>query len=420
MMWMRMLLTAVTAGSSLASFAAYALLLRFLGATAEVDLLFYAGSLPVATSGMAAGVLLYLLPPRLTRLSARHQATATRALALLVGLVTVIACAAGVVGAWTHPERSNFWFLWTGFAAFAGLSLLVSVLSCLAQARGDFIATGWAPLAMSGGLFAGSMAAIVTRQAPWVLVGQLVGSVVALQWLAARLHLSWRGLSQQRLQAMAALRPLKRSVLPITLATAAFTLFQPLDAWLCRSLGEGALTTMSFAQRVLVAVSTVVSLGAYVIAAKMSRDTLREGGVSAVKKQAYREAARLVIAGLVVALGYLLVGRWLLGVLLRSGTLHGAELDRLLDCLGWMLIGVGPMAAMPYLCRIFYSLQSYRVPAALGVLVPGLYAALGWGLSREFDVSGLAFAYAIVWWLALCIALVGISSRCAPNRAAAV
>jgi peptidoglycan biosynthesis protein MviN/MurJ (putative lipid II flippase) len=405
MMLMRILLTAVTAGSSLASFAAYALLLRYLGASADVDQLFYAGSLPVAVSGMVAGVLLYLLPPRLTRLSRRHQDTASRALSLMVAGATAIALAVGLACFAAQPAHGRFWLLWTGFALFAGLSLLISVLSCLAQARGDYIATGWAPLAMSGGLFAGAMLAIATRQVGWLLLGQLAGGLAAWQWLAWRLHLNWRGLGGQRRQALAALRPLRASALPITLGTAAFTLFQPLDAWLCRPLGEGSLTTMSFAQRVLVAVSTVVSLGAYVIAAKTSRDTLRTGGVGALLQQANREAARLVSAGLLAAAAYVIGGRWVLGMLLESPSLRGADLDRLLDTLGWMLVGVGPMAAMPYLCRVFYSMKSYAIPAALGAAVPAAYVTLGWLLSRSLDVKGLAFSYSIVWWLTLAAAL---------------
>jgi peptidoglycan biosynthesis protein MviN/MurJ (putative lipid II flippase) len=405
MMLMRMLLTAITAGSSIASFAAYALLLRFLGATAEVDLLFYAGSLPVAASGMVAGVLLYLLPPRMTRLSSRHQDTATRALALLVVAVTLVAMSGGLAGLLLQPERRQFWELWTGFALFAGLSLVVSVQSCLAQARGDFIATGWAPLAMSGGLFSGAMVAIATREVHWVLTGQLVGCVVASQWLALRLRMSWRGLRAQRIQAMAALRPLRSSVVPITLATAAFTLFQPLDAWLCRSLGEGALTTMSFAQRVLVAVSTVVSLGAYVIAAKLSRDILREGGISALRRQACKEAARLVVAGIAAWLGYVLVGRWLLGLLLQSSTFNGPDLERLLSVLGWMLVGVGPMAAMPYLCRVFYSVKAVRFPAFLGAAIPLGYIVISSLLSAWIGIYALATAYVAVWWLALAVSM---------------
>lgn len=416
MMLMRMLLTAITAGSSIASFAAYALLLRFLGATAEVDLLFYASSLPVSVSGMTAGVLLYLLPPRMTRLSARHQDTATRALALFAVVATLLAMAGGLAALLLQPERRPFWTLWMGFALFAGLSLVVSVQSCLAQARGDFIATGWAPLAMSAGLLAGAMAAIATSRVHWVLVGQLAGCVVATQWLALRLRLRWRGLRAQRIQAIAALRPLRMSVFPITLATAAFTLFQPIDAWLCRSLGDGSLTTMSFAQRVLVAVSTVVSLGAYVIAAKTSRDTLRDGGITALRQQAYAETARLVSAGLLVWLGYLLVGRWLLATLIRSSTLHGEALDRLMECLGWMLIGVGPMAAMPYLCRIFYTMKSYKVPAFLGLLIPCAYSALGWLLSPAWGVNGLALSYVAVWWLALSIAVMTIHRRRTTTR----
>ncbi len=351
---------------------------------------------------------MYLLPPRMTRLSRRHQDTSTRALALLVAVAAFASIIAGMLAVLLDSDRQAFWLLWSGFSLFAGLSLLVSVLSCLAQARGDYIATGWAPLAMSGGLFIGALVAIRTKNPYWLLAGQLGGSALAAQWLASRLRLNWAGLRAQKVQALAALRPLRQAIVPITLGTAAFTLFQPLDAWLCLSLGDGALTTMSFAQRVLVAVSTVVSLGSYVIAAKMSRDTLRSEGVLALRKQAEREAARLVAAGLIAWVTYLVVGRTLLGWMLDSGSLHDASLDRLLTVLGSMLLGIGPMAAMPYLCRVFYTMKAFWMPAILGLAIPIGYLVISWLLLPWLGINALPVAYIAVWWLAILASLISL------------
>jgi len=120
-----------------------------------------------------------------------------------------------------------------------------------------------------------------------------------------------------------------------------------------------------------------------------------------------------VTMGLLAWLAYALFGRWLLGQLVTSSSLRGDDLVRLLDCLGWMLLGVGPMAAMPYLSRVFYSLQSYAVPALLGLAVPLCYASLGWWLSQYLGLQGLATSYVVVWWLAL------IAAMWALNRGAA-
>jgi peptidoglycan biosynthesis protein MviN/MurJ (putative lipid II flippase) len=420
MMRLRVLLTAVTATSSLASFGAYTLLLRQLGATARVDQLFYAGSVPMSVAGVVGGVLLYLLPPRFTRLAPMRQDSATRLLSRAIAAVTAAAMSAGVAGLLWHGQtgqgQAGFWALWCGFAVIAGLSTVGTVLSCVAQARADYLATGFAPLAMSMGLLAGVLAAVITRTEWLMLVGQLAGTALSVWWLAWRLQMRWCPRPARPVHwqdgrfGLAALRPLRQAVLPISLGTAAFTLFQPIDALLCRQLGQGALTTMSFAQRVLVAVSTVVSLGAYVIAARSSHDALKQGGRSALRRQSNREAARLVTMGLLAWLAYALFGRWLLGQLVTSSSLRGDDLVRLLDCLGWMLLGVGPMAAMPYLSRVFYSVRAYKLPAVLGLALPIFYWGIAQLLLPAFGLLGLAASYVTCWWAAVALSLVALNS----------
>ena len=97
--------------------------------------------------------------------------------------------------------------------------------------------------------------------------------------------------------------------------------------------------------------------------------------------------------------------------LLFSGSIMtDLDSERLANCLRWMLLGSGPMAAMPYLFRIFYAMQSYKRPAILGVTTITMYSALSWVMLPAFDVKAMAYSYAIVWWTTLIVAIIWLNS----------
>lgn len=405
MMRMRVVLTTLTLGSSLLSFVAYTVLLRSFGASASVDLLFYAASIPLALSGIASGVLLYLLPPRFTQSSLAGQEAAITLLAAAAAapmLMTVVIVLGGLV----MGRSPTLWLLVGLYAVIAWLTVLFTLLTCAAQARAAFLDTGIGAAIAALGLLLGTLCAVATKTAWLLAAGQFVGMLTAALWLGRRLELQlsldFQATTTQGLQSLA---PLRGHVLAIALGTMAFTLFLPIDAVLCSMLGSGALAVMSYAQRVLVALGTAVSLGAHAIAARTSADTYEAGGHAAVCSQANRECLRIGGFGLLVWFAYIAGGWQLLAALLGSDRMSTADLSRLIDCLGWMLLGVGPMAAVPYLFRVFYTLESYREPAIIGMSVPVFYGAMAWLLLPRFELLSLAYSYAVAWWLALIVTI---------------
>ena len=408
MMKTRIALTVLTLGSSLTSFVAYTLVLRHLGTSAALDLLFYAASMPVAFAGITSGVLLYLLPPRFTKVAPRVQECTLR---VLFGCFAVV-CAFAIAGALAYgllQDRPMLAGLWVGFTLVALLTVFSTLAVCIAQARGVYMSTGVAPMITSAGLLAGVVVAIASGAIWWLMMGQLLGTGAAALWLSHSLGLAGAWRWRDVLQARAALGPLRPHVVTITMGTMAFTLFQPIDAALCAQLGSGSLSVMSYAQRVVVAVGTAVSLGAYAIAARTAHDSLLSGGRRALQRLANREVLRVVGFGLAVWTIYTLGGHHLLGAVLGSSTMNDLDLARLLECVQWMLLGVGPMAAIPYLFRIFYSRQDYRKPALLGICIAPAYGLLALALLPRFDILAMAYAYAGVWWVTLAVAMLWLN-----------
>jgi putative peptidoglycan lipid II flippase len=410
MMGKRIALTALTLFSSLTSFVAHTLLLKHQGASEALDLLFYAASMPTAFAGITSGVLLYLLPPRFTKVSFHVQKSTLCMFFSFFVVVFAIAVAIELTYS-LLLERHMLGVLLIGFTTVALLTLFCTLASCIAEARGVFMPSSVASMITSFGLLSGVAVSIETGVVWWLLVGQLLGTASGMLWLFYSLGLTaaWRRLDV--LQARVVVAQLWPHVVPITMGTMAFTLFQPIDAALCTQLASGSLSVMSYAQRVVVAVGTAVSLGAYVVAARTAQDRLSSGGQQALQRLANSEVFRVVVSGLVVWAIYKFIGHHLLWIALGSSTMKDDDLVRLIDCVQWMLLGVGPMAAIPYLFRVFYSMQYYRKPSLLGVCVAPVYGLLSLTLIPTFDILALAYAYAGVWWIALIVAMLWLNGN---------
>jgi hypothetical protein len=280
-----------------------------LGNTVAVDRLFFASSVPLSVAGVTTGVLLYLLPPQLARQDGATQEATLRVLALAVVCLCAL-CAALAAVCTVATQSHSFWALLFGFSNIAGMLVLATLGTCMAQVRGQYLATGVAPLLTAAGLLAGTVAGIVFRLEWLLVIGQWLGAAAALSWLTLALRLPLRSNPKTDwLRCVDVLAPMRRYVAMIALGTIAFTLFQPIDAALCSQLDGGSVSIMSYAQRVLVAVSTVVSMGAHAIAARTSHDALRTGGSAALRRLANRECRQIVGFGLAVWLTFAYLAR---------------------------------------------------------------------------------------------------------------
>ncbi|MFY9512724.1 MAG: hypothetical protein WAQ05_17290, partial [Rubrivivax sp.] len=229
----RLLLTALSLGSSLLSFLSYTLLLQQLGTSAQVDALFVAASVPVGMAGLLTAVLVYLLPTRLTELPPPPQEAALRQLARWIWCATAVALTI-VPAASLHDGSGLAATMLFGFVLYAGVSVAGTLLVCRAQAAGRYLLAGLNQFLLVLGLVAGVLMAINSQQVGWVVLGQLAGAIAALVALARSLRL--QGLLRVRPGADAAalrelMAPLRRHLPHILVASTAFTLFQPIDAY---------------------------------------------------------------------------------------------------------------------------------------------------------------------------------------------
>src|SRR6185312_11028087 len=120
----------------------------------------------------------------------------------------------------------------------------------------------------------------------------------------------------------------------------------------------------------------------------------------ALRTEACWEALRIAVFGLIVWAAYNVIGDRLLYVFFRSSSLDPADTARLCRTVGWMLLGLGPMSALPYLFRVYYSLREYKWPAIVGISVAAGYALMAQLLLAHWQILALAISYVTIWWLA--------------------
>ena len=393
-------LTALSLSTNIITFISYTQLLRHMGASAELDRLFYAASFPMAIAGVTSGVLLYILPTRFNLITPKAQESTLRVLFIIFSIICLIAIL--LITTYGQFKRELVLaILWAGFTLLALVQVLNTLQVCIAQARGIYLITGAAGMIYSVGLLAGSTTAVYTHTVLWILIGQLFGALVAAICLARFLGLKSSWNRNDLLIAKESLFPLKSHAFQIIAGTMAFTLFQPIDAVLCTMLSGGSISVMSYVQRVAVAVGTAVSFGSYTIASRTSHESLSNGGQYSLLRLANKEVRQIVILGLVAWASFALGGKIIFRDIFVSHDLSGRDLDRLVECLEWILLGVGPMSAIPYLFRVFYVKQNYFKPAIVGIAIPPVYGILALIMIPRFDILALAYAYSVVWWLAL-------------------
>lgn len=404
---MRFLLTALTLASSLISFVAYTLLLRSFGASSEVDRLFLASSVPVSLAGFVSGVMVYWLPPLLIRDSAENH---SRYVSHLNRIVVVVVALSMLIPMMLLANSRQLATMQAAFIVISGLNVMGTVLVCTAQARSRYLKTGAYSTIVSLGLVAGVSAAVWLSNVWLVVIGQFCGSLLGWMWLASTLQVRVFTPGNER-QPLVVSSAMVGNLLAIVLATMGFTLFPAIDALLSGQLAQGSLSIMSYAQKVIVALSTAVSLGAHVIGARRSHDVLREGGLPKLRAEARREVIQIVAFSMATLFAYELIGRNLLGVVLTSASMRAEDVNKLADCLRGMLIGLGPMAAMPYLFRVYYSVNIFRLPAVVGPSIAVGYALISAFLIPYFEIQALPIAYAVVWWMALALCVFCLSRR---------
>lgn len=425
--------------------AAGILLTRVLGFVRERVFAHYLGNGPAADAFRAAlkipnvlrnllgeGTLSASFIPVYARLLERGDEAGARALAgAVLGLLTAASAAAALVGIALAPVLTDV--VAFGFEG-ATRELTITLVRVLFPMTGLMVVSGWclgvlnshrrfflpyaAPAVWNvAGIAALWLAAFWDRRPASLAValawGTMAGSLlqVLIQLPACARLLG--GLPFRLSTAVAGVREVRTAWLPVVLGAGVAQVASVVDTQL-GSLAPGGVAALGYAQLLQ---SLPISLFGVAVAAsalpELSREAGREQGGALLRDRIGAGLARITFFVLPVAVGYVLLGELLVGVLFETGRFGREDTAVVAGLLAAYGVGLLAQAATKLLASGYYGLRDTRTPVRIAVatLIGG--TALGyWFLTRTgFGVAGIAFGSALGAWAYAVLALAGLDRR---------
>lgn len=154
-----------------------------------------------------------------------------------------------------------------------------------------------------------------------------------------------------------------------------------------------------------------VSIFTALLPAMSSRWTERDvAGFRALLSQGIRTTAAILLPA---ALGYMVLGREIVRLLLEHGLAGPSSGELVANILAFFAIGLFPFSLFQLLLRAFYSMQDTRTPALINILAVGLNTAVNflYFFTFHLGVRGLALGHATAYTFASVAALVLLRRR---------
>jgi len=320
-------------------------------------------------------------------------------LAVLLSIVAAIGMvAAGAVSLWGAPDAALVAAL-----ALPQLPYLLFICTCAIMAgtlngRRHFAVPAAAPVMLNLVL----IAAVVYWQEVWILPwAVLVTGLVQTAMHLVALGATAGGVPRVRWRPTAALRDLRRALVPALIASSVYQLNALLDSVIAYALvpGAGAVAFLYFANRLfqfpLALVGHGVGTAMYPDLASAAADGW------AASNRALRQAGSLTGAILIPAsVGLALVAEPLVGTVYLHGAFDRIALERCSLATAMFAIGLVPVAYAKLFIRACHANRDQRTPMRIGIATVavnlGLNLILVFTPLRE---AGLALASSISAWL---------------------
>jgi putative peptidoglycan lipid II flippase len=191
--------------------------------------------------------------------------------------------------------------------------------------------------------------------------------------------------------------PMWRSMRTLVVGQIALGFCLPLDQLFMAQLGEGASSTLGYANRVLALLLGMGATAAARAALPILSDILERGEVERARHTA------LVWSMLALALGVVFVAvSWLLApnviaVLFQRGAFTGADTLKVADVFRWGLLQLPFYFAMLVLSELFASARRFGLMVNIALLSCAVKVVGNFVLVRHFGIAGVQISTALMY-----------------------
>jgi putative peptidoglycan lipid II flippase len=119
----------------------------------------------------------------------------------------------------------------------------------------------------------------------------------------------------------------------------------------------------------------------------------------------------IVLVILPAAVGYVLLARPIIAVLLQHGRLGSGAATLTAEALVWLAVGLPGYAVFLFALRGFYALKDTRTPFVLYLVENGVNVVLAFALVGRFGLRGIIAAYSLAYSVSAVVALVLLARR---------
>jgi len=394
---------------SLISFANQLVIARAFGVTIALDVYFRAVSLPTFVMGAVGGVFSYSMVPALIHDGANRgtpKKTATAYFLAFAGSALVVGVVGGLLvpftirlpGAPAFPSGMDGtavtiarWAWWT-----TALSLVVAYLAALSNVAKRF----FSPLAASSFVYLASIIGCLA-------FGKTLG-VRVLAYASVAGYAAWctiLGLAVRRefeaippAQVWPEVAPFFRNVGWVFLAMLPFSAYVAIDAYWAPRVGGSVLSTLGYAQRLFVAIGTLVAAGPATVLQPRLASAVSEGRFVELRADLTR-ALRLTLAvTLPVALVASILRVPIVTLLFQRGAFDAQATARVASILPWILGGMVGNVCLIMTYKTLFALRDHRSAVVTGIAGLVVYFCLSGVLGHTWGLSGLGAANLLTWW----------------------
>lgn len=407
----------LSAAASLTSFASQMAMARVFGVTEKLDLYLLSISVPSVVSGTLASVLSFSLLPELLRLNGRpdlFRAVASRVLSQL-SMLSALVCALGIgfagetidlLAEWLDADQrlvavGMMRWAWIGSTLLLVSAVLAQVLIARQHYYWPAVVSALPASLIIATLIAGGNSADVA----WLPLAAAAGSGLACILL---LKNAWHHLMARTPNAPTygdeagqRLRSLYQGAPLAMIALSCFSAYAVIDSFIAPKIGPGALASLGYGQRIIIAVGTVMIAGpAAMLANLVSQVDDRQGRDAAAEKLLQAIRVTLVV-GLGVSATFSALAQPVVELAFMGGQFDRRAAVELSGLLPLLLLGMTPMLGGVLLLRGLFQLSRQQLSALLGAAWVAMYTLLASMLASTHGVAGIAEAYALTWWIIL-------------------
>lgn len=271
-----------------------------------------------------------------------------------------------------------------GTVVFSASGLLMGILN----AQQHFLLPAVAPILYNLGIIGGAILLSPSMGIHGVAVGVVAGAalhlLVQLPGLRGRGATYTLGLGLEN----PAVRQVARLMGPRVLGLAVTRVNFWVNTNLASAFGEGAVSALDYAMRVMLLPLGVVAQAVGIAAFPTFSTLVAQGDLPAVRRTLASTLRGVLYLALPATAGLLLLRVPIVGLLFQRGEFTAYSTASVAWALGFFALGLAGHAGLEIVVRAFYALHDTRTPVVVGSAAMALNVALAIGLSRLYEDAG--------------------------------